>query len=683
MFHSPITSVLLLGAALFAAPLHATTRTWPGGAPCDGTLQACIDAAVDGDRIEIATDEPIVDGIALHSRSLVITAADGHSPLFRNVGIVVNDSGPGGDLQVSISGLHFEHGFLYATYAGTGTATYDLRELVFTDAPGVTSSGLRVIAYDGTVDATLYDNRITGLPPTLNGGLIDLSAQGGTLDVSAYYNHVHSTSTASASGAGIFVDITGAGSAGTIKLHANEVRGRFDRAGIFLSEGLFSSAPTSFDARVYSNVVIGTGTDAGAGISLVPNDGSIDAQLVNNTVTSMRTGISLSNWDGATTPQITGMAKNNLVRADRAMAINPAFVDDFDNDYNLFNGATINFTPGPHTITADAALVSDALPRLRADSPAIDAADTATLGLGLIFNTLPVTDADGLRRIKTATTGTKADIGAYEYGDTSFMHTATGDSISGHITWLDEPSVDDDAAANLFVTPNFNAGGSGGVANNHPFGTWYFGGWSLFNENTAVAMPPGSHFDVFSAAPGSGVFRHVSTADSVSGAFSQLADSSVDNLPDRIVLATQNYSAGAVYNPHPLGLLYFAFGGPGAWLVANLDDAPMPTGAGFNIYAQEPSPNAFRVTATAGNRSGTQGLVLHHPLLDGVPCAQPIVTRLYDGTPADSDFDVYYGGGRWVIFAYGSLPLGTPFNVLVNPAQVAACTDVIFADGFD
>jgi hypothetical protein len=67
-----------------------------------------------------------------------------------------------------------------------------------------------------------------------------------------------------------------------------------------------------------------------------------------------------------------------------------------------------------------AKLVGDATPRLRA-SPAIDAADTNTLGLGIIINGLPVTDADGLRRIKGATN--KIDIGAYESGDVSFAHT--------------------------------------------------------------------------------------------------------------------------------------------------------------------------------------------------------------------------------------------------------------------
>jgi len=130
-------------------------------------------------------------------------------------------------------------------------------------------------------------------------------------------------------------------------------------------------------------------------------------------------------------------------------------------------------------------------------------------------------------------------------------------------------------------------------------------------------------------------------------------------------------------------VFHFAWGGPASWLVANLDGAAMPTGAGFNVYAQEASPNAFRATATAANHSSESTLALDHPLLNGTPCAQPIVTRMYDGAVVNGGFDVYYFSGRWLIFAYGGMPLGTTFNVLVNPAQVAACTDVIFANGFD
>src|SRR5690606_32360930 len=153
------------------------------------------------------------------------------------------------------------------------------------------------------------------------------------------------------------------------------------------------------------------------------------------------------------------------------------------NDYNLFEGATLNFAPGPNTLAGPAGLVSDVQPRLAAGSPAIDSADTTTLGLGVLINGLPVTDADGLRRIKTAGTNS-VDVGAFEFGDTVFGHAVAPGTISSHITWIDHPASNGAPAANLFVTPNFDGDpGNPPVEHEHPFGTWYAGaGWSVFNE---------------------------------------------------------------------------------------------------------------------------------------------------------------------------------------------------------
>jgi hypothetical protein len=356
-----------------------------------------------------------------------------------------------------------------------------------------------------------------------------------------------------------------------------------------------------------------------------------------------------------------------------------------DNDYNLIDGATVNVTPGPNTLAGPAGLVSDLQPRLAAGSPAIDAADTAMLGLGVIFNGLPLTDADGLRRIKN-TGENSADVGAFESGDASFLHAATPGTISSHITWIDNAATNAQPDADLIVTPNFNGDGSNpDVPYPHPFGTWYFGsGWSVFSEDLA-AMPPHVDFDVFVPAPGSGVFRHTASAANISAWSTVLDHSSVNDLPDRIVLATQNYSAGGQYNPHPVGVFYLSFGGPGSWLIANLDlesGVDMTDGAGFSVYAQEPSPNAFRVTATPGNSSAS-AIRLDHPLLDGTPCAQPVATRMFDGTAVTGHFDLDYFAGHWHIYTYAPMPPGTQFNVLVNPAQVAACDDGIFADGYE
>ena len=73
-----------------------------------------------------------------------------------------------------------------------------------------------------------------------------------------------------------------------------------------------------------------------------------------------------------------------------------------------------------------------------------------------------------------------------------------------------------------------------------------------------------------------------------------------------------------------------------------------------------------------------------------VACAELHVTRVTSptGSPASADFAVDYnvGGsydGSWFIRSPVPFTADTQFDVVIDPAQVQACTDVIFADGFD
>jgi len=672
-----------------AAHAGVAVSVWPGAAPCNTTLQACIDATADGNVVSVNTDTSIAESLNLYNRSLSVVAAEGRHPsLASGYWISVSSAPILGNQNVTLRGLRLSSAYVSATYLGTGTATYDFSDLELeqtTSAP----TYLRIEGRSGnTVQARVYNNRVSGLPRNLNAGLIELVNGGGTLNASAYYNDVRSTSTIAVNGAGIFVDTLGGGS-GTVKLHGNTVRGGFFRAGLFVSEGLFSSTASDFNARVYSNAVIcadntdGDGT-SGTGISFTAGNGHISAQAVNNTVTRCSNGILANQWSGGSAAAtIDGIVKNNLIVGTRGLAFTTGLTSGLSNDYNLLNVSS-NFTaPGPNTITANANLVALNAPRLRADSPAINAADTSTLGLGIIFNALPTNDADGLRRLKGGTSG-QADIGAYEYGDRELLHVANAANTSGtYITRIDNALLDSQSGANPIATPNWNGSGAG-VANDNFFGIYYFGAkWRLFHEDQTTPVPVGAAYNTFVPANGGGSFRHVSSAANSAGFSTQLDDGSVNNLPDRIILATQNWSAGSgVYNAHPIGLQYVP-GASGRWQIVNIDQAAggnMPLDAGFNVYAQEASPNAFRVTATSGGGS----ILLDHPLLNGLPCARLHVTRLHNGSSVPRNFDVYYGSGdgRWRIFSYSELSIGTQFNVVVDPAQVYACTDRIFANGF-
>ncbi|HVH34854.1 MAG TPA: choice-of-anchor Q domain-containing protein [Tahibacter sp.] len=683
----PVSRLSFLLACLLpcVAAAGVPASVWPGVTPCNTTLQACIDATADGGSVLVATSAAIDENLNLYNRSLTVAAASGAQPrLASGRWISVSSAAILGNQNVTLRGLSLSDGYVWAAYNGIGTATFDFSGLVLDQVSSPTY--IRIEGRTGnTVQARLYGNRITAIPRNLNAGLVEIVDGGGTVNASVYYNSVRSSAATAGEGAGILVDAH-SGGGGTLKIHGNTVRGGFFRGGIFVSEGLFSSTASDIEARVYSNVVVCAAAPAsgstGNGIGFVANNGRIGAQALNNTLTRCSNGISANQWSGGGAgASVSGLVKNNLIAGERGLVFTAALTASLSNDYNLLNVANNIATPGANTITADARLVDRDVPRLRADSPAIDAADSAALGLGLIFNALPTTDADGLRRFK-GPGGATADIGAYEYGDRSLLHVADAANTTGHVTRIDDVLLDDQADAAPIATPNWNAV-SNGIANDTPFGIYYFSGkWRLFSEDAVTPVPAGAAWNVFVPGAGGGAFRHVSSAANSSGSATTLDSSSLNNLPERIVLVTQNWSAGSsVYNAHPIGLNYVATGpSAGSWRIANLDGAAMPANAGFDVYAQEASPNAFRVDAPAGGN----GIVLDHPLLNGNRCARAHVSRIGTGSAAPRNFDVYYGtgNGRWQIYSYSPLQAGMAFNVVVDPAQVFDCGDRIFANRF-
>ena len=671
---------ILAVAAVAAAPLAAaSTLTWPGSPGCTATLQACIEASGVGDTIEIASDTPVDENLSLGDRSLTLTSAPyHHAALAVGRSIDGTTSASAGTVAVSISKLRLRDGRITLAYNAAATATYDLRELDVAGSVGGASANIRIAASSGTVNATVYHNRVKATPANLDAGLIELAPQAATMNAYVAFNTLVRADSANGDGAAIFVDVKGLGSApggGYFAAFGNEVRGVFDRSGIFFSEGLFSSTPSAFAARAYANAIICGGSGYGQGIGFVASNGSIDVQALNNTVSGCDGGISALLWDGGTTGAFSGPVWNNLIVADRGLAFAPSAA--VTNDYNLINAGSNIATLGPHTITAPAQLSSSASPRLAAGSPAIDAADGTTLGFGLIDNGFPLVDADGLRRVKLG----GADIGAYEYGDVTFEHTAAAANLFANVTAIDNPATNADAAALLFPTRK-SIYGIG--ADDNRFGIWYSAtAWTIYYENFALPMDLGATWNVFVPAAGDGAFAHVGSIAGTTGPSTTIDNPMTNGYADRIVLARHDWTRDGIYLDHAIGVSYAGSGGSGRWSIGTLDQTPMPVGMGFDVYAQPPSPNAFRIEAP----TGSMGVTIDHPLINGVGCADVHVTRVYDPTfPAQTaDYDVsYYGAmGTWMIVSSEAFVGATAFNVVVDPAQIEACTDRIFADGFD
>lgn len=685
----PSIARLLLATLLLSLGTSPVVRAgspimaWPGPAPCNGTLQACIDAAGVGGIVELRTDATVNESLAIDT-SLTLRAAAGFRPALAS-GRGITASAGGTELVVRIEGLSLSNGNIVMQYSGTGNATLEARRNRLHSA-GALAAGIRVEnTGSGSLLARVVENRLDVVVPSLFVGAIEVGASAGSIAAQVLHNRIVSDS--ASEGWGIFVDATG-GSSVTAAIAFNEVRGRFVRNAIGGSEGLFTSTDSTLVADVFNNVVVCGGREGG-GIGFSLGDGTIDADVVNNTIVQCDRATGFSRWSSSEGGgSISGFVVNNLIAFNQVgLFFNPEFDGPVDNQYNLvFGNGSNQFTAGPGTLAVDPLLLGEQHPWLRAGSPAIDAGNPFAPfeqdNAGLLQ-----LDAAGLRRVK----GANVDIGAYEFGDTGLLHAATSGNTSAHVTSINGAPFDSDNDARLLVTPSYNGGtGPQGPAMDDPLGVYDAGGhWSIFAEDLST-MLVGTRFNVFAPAQGPGVFAHVATPASISAWSTQIDDPATTNYPDRIVLATQNWGASGsgVYNPHPIAVFHFGFG-DSYWFVTNSDQpagVDMPDNAGFNIYAQDPSPNAFRAVATSDTASG-QALVLEHPLLDDTPCAQPQATRISFGAPVAEHFDVRYFSalGRWGILHQGvpSMPLGSAYFVLVDALQVHLCTGELFRDGFE
>jgi hypothetical protein len=305
---------------------------------------------------------------------------------------------------------------------------------------------------------------------------------------------------------------------------------------------------------------------------------------------------------------------------------------------------------------------------------------------------LPAIDADGSRRIKGA--GSSVDIGAFEFGDATFLHR---DLSSGSVmTFVHDASVDAQPSRLPQLTSDWNPDGGSGIYNAHPLSLDYDtpnSAWYVYADDTA-ALPTGASFNIYAPALGNGNFRHSPDAGTIpgypAGTMTQISVSGdgLDAHADRVVLVTRDSAdppgSGTLLEEHaPFGASYAS----GHWYIAHLDASTMFVGGSYHVYWQEPSLTAFRHVASGANIAGDYTL-LDHPLLNAQLCARFHVAQSADGTLNPHQIGVYYNGTRqqWAIFNQDktAMPAGAEFHVVIDAQQVFECsTDLIFANGFD
>lgn len=684
--------ILLLSSLTFPATGAAAPVLWPGTtSPCNGTLQACIDGVAELVTIEIRTTTPIDENLQVN-RSVSLSAGRGFDvQLAAGRGISGSVSG-GANWNTRISGIGLRDARVLLNHFGSGAANIEIDGLRITSgAPGAAAGiGVEVSNASSSV-VRIANNQLSVAAPGLFDFAISVEFSGasGAHTSDILWNRIQSVG--ASEGWGILGSAV-QGANATFQVQGNEVRGLFQRDAIMISEGLFSSTPSTVTARVLSNVVVGGGGFSG-GISSVVNKGNTSAQIINNTVVR-GDGIALSRWGGSGTPTGTtsGSIFNNLIVANRFGLQNTSLAGGTaTNDYNLLhaNASAGSHTPGANDVTADPLLRSLDAPRVSSGSPAIDAGSSlALLGGGA----LPLVDGDGLRRIVNGdgAGSTVVDIGAYEYGHRVFP--ASSAAASGNGFAIGDAVSDASNSSRLFTTPRRFPTTSG--INPRPTGVYYGslgglgGAWLVFNQDLST-MSTSMDYTILHPLPSTTLsMRTFSTA--LPGSPNAMAISGPTS--QDIVLAEQNWNGGGtsgVYNNNPVAV---GFEG-GSWFLHNANGTALPTGAKFNVYYQPPSPNAFDVVKSASDFLTDFALLIDHPLLNGQPCARFVVTPVSD-TPAaqleGSIFDVTYSegagytGNKWRIFSHSGSIVGKRYHVLVVPEQVVDCSlGPLFRDGFE
>lgn len=381
-----VAMAALWGSLLLATPAQAAIVDYPSSAPCNTTLQACIDGVPAGSTIRITTETPIEEDLTI-DKSLTLRAAAGFDPIITGAAALTPNElnmDPDGvtPKNIHVNGIEFRH------------------MIVHIDASGAVS---------GTHRLSFTNNRVTHMENNNNSDGVDVNLLA-PADVMVRGNFVQTTGTPisllqdSDIGA---TKVTVEGNVVTTSQDSNAYQGIQSR---FQGSSLGT-------ANIYSNVIHDLGGCNCGGPTAIEADASTAAlarqNIVNNTIVNYQNGpgIDVESTGGAA---LTVKVFNNvIVDADGGAfdyPITTAGLKIETRNNNVTNSPASDTGGYPPTRT------TSFTPRF-VDAAADDYRLKATSGLigrAIVCQPGGLPRADAAKRFRLA--GVAPDLGAFERG---------------------------------------------------------------------------------------------------------------------------------------------------------------------------------------------------------------------------------------------------------------------------
>jgi len=248
--------------------------------------------------------------------------------------------------------------------------------------------------------------------------------------------------------------------------------------------------------------------------------------------------------------------------------------------------------------------------------------------------------------------------------DNSILQTATSGNIVASTTEIDNPYLNNNPNAIIYVTQNFNPGGGAGVYNTANISTYYSPNshkWTIYNENHNT-MVLNSKYNLYFGSPS---FVHKTLANNISGALTKFDNPLVNRDDSAFIFALHNWnpfgSATSAYDKE-LGVYYNG----SVWGIFSQDASVMPEGIYFNTAVAPKTDSVFLHTTTASNINSNY-TTIDNPLLNGNPNAKILVQHRFMSSYNNINVGVWYntGSSKWTIFNqdYSAMAAGKDFNV--------------------